>query len=517
MATQTAHRIWLRETSNPLMSSDYYMGLYRSYTSINNSVRSRGMCTLAKGLFSRTPRLKAASFYNSFSSRKGHPNYSKDYFVDSAYYAPEYAESSNMSFKELHVQTDVTRILKSKFGITAPTEVQQRSLPLTMKRRSCIIQSPTGTGKTLSFLIPAVQEISPGFSTLILTPTRELAQQIHYCAAILAGKKRTSKNIELLVSGYREEADLLDGEDPGEIKVPASNSPPDIVIGTPKRILEEMENGKLDLRYLRRVVMDECDKLLMSQKKLNLWKTRQTKLRHPRPGATVLFGIKEELGSRHVQLICTSATADSSVAEELRWLGWKGRLEHVQCSMSREVPSGIQHHFLPLQADSQEDVVDALAGLLRRSAERSSLLFIHRNSGIDNFVRMLRKRGLRTVALYEKTFEQKEFVDFLDMFKNGEIQVAVGTEESVRGLDFPWIRTVYLTEVPRSSEEYLHLCGRVGRMNNPGRAVVLLSNPGKDLPRLLRFYRKLGVEGSDISLHHQNTESVTNDEAHDSI
>ena len=443
--------------------------------------------------------------------------------MDSSYYVPEYAEAGNMSFKELHVQTDVTRSLKSKFDITAPTEVQQRSLPLTMKRRSCIIQSPTGTGKTLSFLIPALQENSPGFSTLILTPTRELAQQIHYCAAILAGKKRTSKNIELLVSGYMEGADPLDGEDPGDIGVPASNPPPDIVIGTPKRILGELENGKLDLRYLRRIVMDECDKLLMSQKKQNPWKTRKASFRHPRPGASVLFGIKEKLGTRHLQLICTSATADSSVAEELRRLGWKGRLNHVQCSTSRQVPSSIQHYFLPLQADSQEDVVDTFAGLLQRSGERSSLLFIHRNSGIDKFVRVLRRRGLRTVALYEKTFEQKEFVDFLDMFKSGEIQVAVGTEESVRGLDFPWVRTVYLTEVPRSLEEYLHLCGRVSRMNNPGRAVVLLSNPGKDLPRLLRFYQKLGVEGSDLSLQngssqsYQNTESTTSNKAHDSI
>lgn len=443
---------------------------------------------------------KTASIWQPLSSFEGKSKRSGEYFVDSTYYDSKSVENGCQSFRDLHVHSEVEKILRNEWNIAVPTEVQRRSLPHAMTRKSCIIQSPTGSGKTLCFLLPAIQERSPGLSTLILVPTRELAQQVHRCAAILAGNKKTSKRLELLVSGYSEEADPKDDNDQSDgLEKVALESSPNIVIGTPKRVLEAVQDGAFDLQYLRRIIMDECDKLLLSKKRRNSWRTRKLRIRHPRPAASILFSIKEKLKGRYTQLICTSATADCGVEGELKELGWKGALQMVQCSTSREVPPNIEHHYLPLQTDSQDDVVNTLVHLFRQNKEPSSLVFIHRESGIDRFVIKLREKGLRTVALYEKTFESGEFADFVEMFKSGEVQLAVGTEETVRGLDFPWVGSVYLTEVPRNVEEYLHLCGRVGRLNQRGRAVVLVSNPAKDLPRLLRYYRSLGVEGSDVS------------------
>ena len=151
------------------------------------------------------------------------------------------------------------------------------------------------------------------------------------------------------------------------------------------------------------------------------------------------------------------------------------------------------------EKDSVLDKIDLLVNhFLRANEGLPGLVFIHRGAKIDRFVWNLRRRSLRVVALYEKMNDSEEYQEFLTRFQAGEIQLAVGTEETVRGLDFPWVRTVYIMEAPRTAQEYLHLCGRVGRVGRAGQAVVFLLY--SELPRLLRHYAKLSIEGTEFEV-----------------
>ena len=430
-------------------------------------------------------------------------------------------EKTESGFQRLGVSPDAIRLLKSRYNIVTPTEVQEQSLPLTLNRKSCIIQSPTGSGKTLSFLIPTLEDASPGLSTVILAPTRELATQLHQWAMVLAGTRKMSKKVMLCVSGIPGELEVVDpleeeeeetkNGEPGssssgkgnEDAVPLQAKSPNVVIGTPKKVLEMLNNGTFAVRNLRRVVLDECDKLIapMNPQRAT-WRTRERREKHPRPASLVLTYIRKQLQRRQLQLICTSATADMGVKEELRHLGWSTEFPVIQCSTSRTTPSVIQHHYMIVKNKENAvlDKIDLLVNhFLHANDGQPGLVFIHRGAKIDRFVWNLRRKGLRVVALYEKMNDSEEYEEFLTRFQAGEIQLAVGTEETVRGLDFPWVQTVYIMEVPRTAQEYLHLCGRVGRVGRAGQAVVLLLS--SELPRLHRHYAKLNVKGTEFEVN----------------
>lgn len=130
-------------------------------------------------------------------------------------------------------------------------------------------------------------------------------------------------------------------------------------------------------------------------------------------------------------------------------------------------------------------------------------MFIHRLHSVDTFVWELRDLGLNAVALYKKVANQDpdEFRDFLEQFRTGKIDIVVGTEETVRGLDFKELDHVYLMEVPKNIDEYLHLAGRVGRQGRPGTATTVVSvGDPRDERRIKLEYRRLELPFEEIAL-----------------
>ena len=130
-------------------------------------------------------------------------------------------------------------------------------------------------------------------------------------------------------------------------------------------------------------------------------------------------------------------------------------------------------------------------------------MFIHRLHSVDTFVWELRDLGLNAVALYKKVANQDpgEFRDFLEQFRTGKIDIVVGTEETVRGLDFKELDHVYLMEVPKNIDEYLHLAGRVGRQGRPGTATTVVSvEDPRDERRIKLEYRRLELPFEEIVL-----------------
>lgn len=400
------------------------------------------------------------------------------------------------SFEQLGVKPSLCRVLKEN-GILLPTNVQYRGLPVTMShKRHCIIQSETGTGKTLTFLLPALQEQLPGLTTLVLIPTRELAVQTYHQAKKLSinGRDKRAKRVMVVFSGDTENEDDT-----------FADVRPHILIGTPKRVLQLLDTNKKDFALLRRVVLDEVDKLLLLPNKRSAKKLAVRDM-HPRPAKLIIEKLLSFKRRCKTQLIATSATVDIRIKEELSMLGWGPEPEIISTSEinNRLVsPEVIQHCLLSCHTSREAhsegyDKLDALIDHFRVSGEKSALVFIHRDAPISKFLYDLRKRGMVAEALHENCLNPSQYEQFLEDFKSGKIEMVVATEETVRGLDFVWLTTVYLMVVPRSASEYLHLCGRVGRVGRQGRAIVILEDE-KERTRMISHYMKLHVQGKELN------------------
>lgn len=404
---------------------------------------------------------------------------------------PETLDIEATSFLDFGIKPRICRAL-NRVGITMPTLVQSEALPCTLARRNhCIIQSETGTGKTLTFLLPALQDPLPSLTTLILVPTRELAVQMHYQAAQLVGNQKNSRRVMAMFSGAGSDDQLRHYN---ELR-------PHILIGTPRRIQELLETNHRDFVNLRRLVLDEADKILLPLDRRAREKRRILRETHPRPGTVIVRKLLQSRMKQRIQLICTSATVTPSLQEELEELGWGPNADFISSSAIRKFapPTAIQHQYITIEEAEVDgmDKVEALLEHFHASREKSALVFIHRGAPVTKFVDELNKRGVKSVALYSKAVSPADYPSFLADFKSGRISLVVGTEETVRGLDFPWLNTVYISEAPRSAGEYLHLCGRVGRLGRTGRAVVLAKGH-QEVRRLLQHYRLLGVQGSRI-------------------
>ena len=130
-------------------------------------------------------------------------------------------------------------------------------------------------------------------------------------------------------------------------------------------------------------------------------------------------------------------------------------------------------------------------------------MFVHRLHSVDSFVWELRDLGLNAVALYKKVADQnpEQFQEFLEQFRTGQIEIVVGNEETVRGLDFKELDHVYLMEVPKDVDEYLHLAGRVGRQGRPGTATTMVSTGDpRDGRRIKLEYKRLELLFEEIIL-----------------
>ena len=440
-----------------------------------------------------------------YSTRPTHLSYNTiDYFAEGIDIEDD-LESKPDTFEKLGVTTRLTRLL-SRDGIKTPTLIQSLSLPYTMKRNQppLIIQSQTGSGKTLSYLLPTIQDIRPGLNTLIITPSRELAVQIYHIAKRLAGNFKNSRRVSVLFSCPNEE-DLF-------AKYRSSN--PNILIGTPKKVLQLMEEEEKELpkklQTLSRVVLDDGDNLFPPLNKRSAFVKVKEESRHRKPTQSIMDILKDnksKFGQR--SLICVSATMPAHSLEELTENGWgevPNIITTVESSERMRIPDTISHEVIKCGDDNKIDVlVSHFNKVKRERGEGRALVFIHRDSSINQFMSELAEKDIKHRALYKEVMDINKYRSFLRKFKNGDIEMVVGTEETVRGLDFSFVRTLYLTEVPRDGVEYLHLAGRVGRMGREGEVVVLIGGEkqDRDTGRLERMYKKNDI--TNIKINNTNS------------
>jgi ATP-dependent RNA helicase DeaD len=344
----------------------------------------------------------------------------------------------------------------AKRGYTQPTPVQAEAIPPGLSGRDLLVQSCTGSGKTLAFGLPLLQRLQPrkGAQAIVLTPTRELAQQV---AAELKSVQ-PGLGVSLLVGGmpYGPQERAL-----------AFGSP--VVVGTPGRVIDHLERKNLDLSAISMVVLDECDEML------NMGFLEDVE--------RILKGAP---GERQTYLF--SATLPPPIAAlAKRFLKAEVRL-HLTSATTTAAHGDITHcasRVLPVHRTR------ALANILLHDAPSAVLVFTRTKSESETVAAELRDAGLAADFL-NGDLAQAARNRILGAFKAGRLPILVATDVAARGLDVEGLPLVVHLGIPTQMEGYIHRSGRTGRAGTKGTSLALVDP--KETRILQAWSRRGGFE-----------------------
>jgi superfamily II DNA/RNA helicase len=353
-------------------------------------------------------------------------------------------------------------------GFAEPTPIQEQSIPLLLNGRDVVGCSQTGTGKTLAFVAPIMQQMSSGkhVRALAITPTRELARQIEEVAAELA--EVTGHSVAAVFGGVdyeRQRRKLKDGVD--------------FLVATPGRLLDLQRRGDLDLSHVKYLVVDEADRLL----DMGFWPdVRRIVHSLPRDRQNLLF----------------SATMSRGVLEVIR--DTLRSPVHVEVGERATPVENVDQVVLPVNAEQKTDLL--VHYLLTHDPTRT-LVFTRTKIRADRVARALEQRGISVTPIHSD-LGQGQRMQALEGFRSGSIQVLVATDIVARGIDVKDVSHVVNYDVPEHPEDYVHRIGRTARAGASGTAVTLqCADEGyllKDVERLIGMeIERRDIEGFDYT------------------
>ena len=342
-------------------------------------------------------------------------------------------------------------------GFTEPTEVQARSIPPLLEGRDALVQAPTGSGKTAAFVIPLVERTlqinKPGKTIgIVLCPTRELATQGREVAAALLEPHGLRTACLIGGVGYEDQRMQLKHK-------------PQVVFGSPGRVMDFIWEGRLDVADVAMVVIDEADQLLDQ-------------------------GFAPEVNKilsylpRERQTILVSATLPDWVQEMLH----TQQNDPVQIAVARSLDNeGVISHRM-IETNETNRFGD-LRRLIDAHRDGSVIVFGRTKWGVQKLERQLRQAGYRSECL-QGNMSQGQRDRALDNFREGRAHVLVATNVAARGIDVRHIGLVINYELPESADLLTHRVGRTGRMGADGDAVTFL------VPADEQKWRKLRKDGA---------------------
>ena len=367
------------------------------------------------------------------------------------------------SFDEFGLAPEIRKAVAEQ-GYTKPTPIQAQAIPVVLSGRDVMGAAQTGTGKTASFSLPILQRLLPHASTsasparhpvraLILTPTRELADQV--AANVFAYGKYTSLRSAVVFGG-------VDMNPQSE----ALRRGVEILIATPGRLLDHVQQKTANLGQVQMLVLDEADRMLDMgflpdlQRILNLLpESRQTLLF----SATFSNEIKKLAGSYLRNPLTIETAVRNSTATNVTQIVY-------------EVNEG--------------DKTAAVVQLIRERGLKQVIVFCNSKIGASRLARQIEKAGIVASAIHgDRT--QSERMQALDAFKRNEIEALVATDVAARGLDIAELPAVINFDLPFSAEDYVHRIGRTGRAGASGDALSLCSpNERKQLADIEKLIKR---------------------------
>ena len=345
-----------------------------------------------------------------------------------------------------------------KGNFRKPMEIQGLAIPKVIDGTSLIAQAPTGTGKTLAYLLPILQGIDTELAhvqAVVLAPTYELSMQIARTARQLAD----DAGIPVRTLG------LIGGANIAR-QVDSLKKKPHLIVGSAGRMMELFRKGKLKLQTVRVLVLDEFDRLLDDQ---NL---------------STVAGLVDVLPKTGMQYLLFSATAPKKAME---------RASFLPC------PEVLRVKASPVMAGQREDYcvivpfrkkLEMLRRLARSIPVKRGLVFVNKVFDAERTLEKLSYEGIRAASLLgraDKMTRKKALEDFA----KGKVQILLSTDLAARGLDVPEIDYVVNLDLPDSSDIYLHRAGRTARAGLSGAVITLADS--KEARKLEQLEERLGI------------------------
>jgi len=327
-------------------------------------------------------------------------------------------------------------------GYTAPTEIQSRAIPLALAKRDIIGTAHTGTGKTAAFVLPILQRLATEdhrhhhIKALILTPTRELAQQIE--DSIMTYGRFVQPRTLAVYGGMSMENQLRH-----------LRRGVDIVVATPGRLLDHLNRRSIDLSHVSVVVLDEADRMF-DMGFINDVRTIVAKT--PASRQTMLFSATI---SKEIRALVAAIQHDPAV---------------IEIGEQRTPAESISQHFYSVPPDMK---MELLAHVIEKQGMDSVLVFSRTKHGADKISHRLLRKGIKSIAIHSnRTQAQRQ--NALAGFKQGQYRVLVATDIAARGIDVEGISHVINYDTPAFAEDYVHRIGRTGRAAATGDALTFV-------------------------------------------
>jgi ATP-dependent RNA helicase RhlE len=351
-----------------------------------------------------------------------------------------------MTFEELGLLPELLKAV-AEAGYTEPTPIQAQAIPVVLDGKDVMGGAQTGTGKTAGFVLPLLQRLARHASTspsparhpvraLILTPTRELAMQVHESVQTY-GKYIPLR--DLVVYGG---VDI-------KPQTEALRKGVEIVVATPGRLLDHVQQKSVNFNSVEVLVLDEADRML---------------------DMGFIPDIKRILAMlpKERQSLLFSAT----FSEEIKKLADTMLKAPVLIEVARRnaVTETVTHRMHPVDADNKRQL---LAHILKTSSLKQVLVFVGTKFGASRLAHYLEKQGIEATAIHGDKSQQQR-TEALDDFKSGKARVLVATDVAARGLDIDDLPHVINFELPHVPEDYVHRIGRTGRAGKEGDATSLV-------------------------------------------
>ncbi|MDV3426819.1 MAG: DEAD/DEAH box helicase [Bacillota bacterium] len=374
----------------------------------------------------------------------------------------------DLSFQDLGLNENLIKGL-TKEEITAPTEIQTKAIPKLLENKDIIGQSETGSGKTLTYLLPIFQKIKwdkREMQAVILAPTHELVMQIDREIKLLAENSNTpvtsisiigNVNIKRQIEKLREK--------------------PHILVGSAGRILELIKLRKINAQTVKTIVIDEGDKLLDEN---NIDQVKAV--------------IKTTMKDRQLMIFSATIREETiDIAKNLMKLP-----EIIKIDEMSPVNQNIVHNYLTCE---QRDKIVVLRKLIAALNPVRAIVFINKSDEIEITVSKLKFHKLNAYGIYGNA-PKEERKKAMEDFRNGKLQILVASDLAARGLDIKDVTYIFNLDLPEDPKEYLHRAGRTGRCGENGIAITLVTE--YEIPIIKRYEKAFNIKIEEKYLYKGN-------------
>ena len=379
-----------------------------------------------------------------------------------------------MSFASLGLSEALVRAIEAA-GYTEPTPVQQRAIPAVLQGRDLMVAAQTGTGKTGGFALPILEKLFPNGHpdksqrhgprqprVLVLTPTRELAAQVHESFKLYA---RDLKFVSACVFGGV-------GTNP---QVQALARGVDVLVACPGRLLDLAGQGSVDLSHVEILVLDEADRML------------------DMGFADDVQRLVDECTNRQQTMLFSATTGGSGLREMIAKV--LNNPEHLQLNAVSQLNSTTRQQVIT--ADHNQHKEQIVNWLLANETYQKAIVFTNTRAMADRIYGRLVAQEYKAFVLHGEK-DQKDRKLAIDRLKQGGVKILVATDVAARGLDVDGLDMVINFDMPRSGDEYVHRIGRTGRAGNDGLAISLICHGDWNLMSSIERYLKQSFERRTI-------------------